>query len=181
MQLANSALDQIKVNDASDAGVVAGLVEKHARLGGAEEAYIAVAANLDAERRLIRVSGTLPLAERFAVRASVAYKGAWVRRIRSFARDAAAQRAYAANDAWLASVASSIEGGRPLEAQLAAQLKALPGASLRRSMAESSIGSYPLAAISDTPPAGSFLVLTVELSLGGIPWLGATPVFVGAS
>ncbi len=41
-------------------------------------------------------------------------------------------------------------------------------------MAESSIGSYPLAAVTDAPPAGSFLVLTVELSLGGIPWLGAT-------
>jgi hypothetical protein len=177
-RLANSALDQIKVNDANDAGVVAGLVEKHARLGGAEEAYIAVAVDLDADRRLIRVSGTLPLAGRFAVRASVAYKGAWVRRIRSFARDEAAQRAYAAADAWLASAASAIEGGKPLEAQLAAQLKALPGASLRMAMAESSIGSYPLAAISDAPPAGSFLVLTVELSLGGIPWLGATPVFV---
>jgi hypothetical protein len=46
------------------------------------------------------------------------------------------------------------------------------------SMAESSIGSYPLAAISDAPPADSFLVLTIELSLGGIPWLGATPVLV---
>jgi Creatinase/Prolidase N-terminal domain len=177
-QLASSALDQIKVNDANDAGVVAGLVEKHARLGGAEEAYIAVAADLDADRRLIRVSGTLPLAGRFAVRASVAYKGAWVRRIRSFARDEAAQRAYAAANAWLASIASSIEGDKPLETQLAAQLKPLPGASLRMSMAESSIGSYPLAAISDAPPAGSFLVLTVDLSLGGIPWLGATPVLV---
>jgi hypothetical protein len=176
--LANSALDQIKVNDATDAGVVAGLVEKHARLGGAEEAYIAVAADLDADRRLVRVSGTLPLAGRFAVRASVAYKGAWVRRVRSFARDEAAQRTYAAAESWLASVASSIEGGKPPEAQLAAHLKALPGATLRMAMAESSIGSYPLAAISDAPPAGSFLVLTVELSLGGIPWLGATPMFV---
>ena len=64
-----------------DAGEVAGLVEKHARLGGAEEAYIAVAPDLDADRRMIRVAGTLPLAGRFAVRASVAYKGAWVRRI----------------------------------------------------------------------------------------------------
>jgi hypothetical protein len=62
--------------------------------------------------------------------------------------------------------------------QLAAQVKTLSGASLRHAAAESSIGSYPLAAISDAPPAGSFLVLTVELSLDGIPWLGATLVFV---
>ena len=45
-------------------------------------------------------------------------------------------------------------------------------------MAESCIGSYPLEAIADAPAAGSFLVLTVELSLGGIPWLGAAPAFV---
>ena len=74
-------------SSAKDAGEVAGLVEKHARLGGAEEAYIAVAPDLAADRRMIRVAGTMPLAERFAVRASVAYKGCWVRRTRSFARE----------------------------------------------------------------------------------------------
>jgi hypothetical protein len=177
--LARTGLDLIDADKATDAGEVAGLVEKQARLGGAEEAYIAVAADLDADRRLIRVSGTLPLANRFAVRASVAYKGAWVRRIRSFARDEAARRAYAAADAWLAQVASSIEPGKPLEVQLADQVKGLPGAILRHVMAESSIGSYPLEAVTDAPPGGSFLVLTVELSLGGIPWLGAAPAFVG--
>ena len=176
--LARTALDLIDAGKATDAGEVAGLVEKHARLGGAEEAYIAVAANLDADRRLIRVSGTLPLANRFAVRASVAYKGAWVRRIKSFARDEAAQRVYADADAWLTRIASSIEPGKPLDVQLAVHLKALPNASLRSWMAESSIGSYPLAAVTDAPPAGSFLVLTVELSLDGMPWLGATPAFV---
>lgn len=176
--LARTGLDLIDADKATDAGVVAGLVEKEARLGGAEEAYIAVAANLDADRRLIRVAGTLPLADRFAVRASVAYKGAWVRRIKSFARDEAARRVYADADAWLARVASSIEGGKPLDGQLAMQLKTLPGASLRMLLAESSVGSYPLAAISDAQPEGSFLVLTVELSLDGIPWLGAAPAFV---
>jgi hypothetical protein len=176
--LARSALDQIDVDKATDAGEVAGLVEKHARLGGAEEAYIAVAADLDADRRLIRVSGMLPLSTRFAVRASVAYKGCWVRRIKSFARDEATRRAYAAADAWLADVALAIEPGKPLDAQLAAHLKNLPVASFRRATGESCVGSYPLAVITDAPYAGGFLVLTVELSLDGIPWLGATPAFV---
>ena len=179
--LARTALDLIDADKSADAGEVAGLVEKQARLGGAEEAYIAVALDLDHDRRMIRVAGTLPLASRFAVRASVAYKGSWVRRIRSFARDEAARTAYAAADAWLARVASSIEPGKPLDAQIAAHLKALPGATLRQSMAESCTGSYPLAAITGAPAAGSFLVLTVELSLGGIPWLGATPAFVGSA
>jgi Creatinase/Prolidase N-terminal domain len=176
--LAHTALDLIDADKATDAGVVAGLVEKEARLGGAEEAYIAVAANLDADRRLIRVSGSLPLANRFAARASVAYKGAWVRRIRSFARDEAARRAYADAGAWLAGVASSIEPGKHLDTQLVERVKELPGARLVASMVESCIGSYPLAAVASAPPAGSFLVLTVELSLDGIPWLGAMPAFV---
>lgn len=177
--LALAALDEIDAG-AVDAGAAAGRVEKSARLGGAEEAYIAVAANLDADARLVRVAGTLPLAGRFAVRASIAYKGSWVRRIRSFARDAAAQRAFADAEAWLARTASALVPGQPVGAQLASQSNALAGASLRHWKAESCIGSYPLEAVAtpgaDVAPApGSFLVLTVELSLGGIRWLGAAP------
>jgi hypothetical protein len=179
--LARTALDLIDADKAADAGDVAGLVEKHARLGGAEEAYIAVAPDLDADRRMIRVAGTLPLARRFAVRASIAYKGAWVRRIRSFAGDEAARSAYAAADAWLARVASSIAPGRLLDAQLVEQMKELPGASLRAAMAESCIGSYPLEAVTGAPVAGGFLVITIALSLDGIPWLGAAPAFVGSA
>lgn len=177
--LARTALDQIDADKAVDAGVVAGLVEKQARLGGAEEAYIAVAADLDRDRRLIRVAGSLPLAGRFAVRASVAYKGSWVRRIRSFAHDEAARRAYAAADAWLENVATSIEPGKPLDSQLAARVKDLSGATFRKVTAESCIGSYPLAAIADMPVAGGFVVLTVELALDGVSWLGVAPAFVG--
>ena len=53
----------------------------------------------------------------------------------------------------------------------------MPGASLRVAMAESCIGSYPLEAVTGAPVAGGFLVLTVALSLDGIPWLGAAPAF----
>ena len=179
--LARTALDLIDADKAADAGEVAGVIEKHARLGGVEEAYIAVAPDLDAEARMIRVAGTRPLAGRFAVRASIAYKGSWVRRTRSFARDDAARRTYSAADSWLARITSSIEPGKPLDAQLAARVNGLPGASLRHVMAESCTGSYPLAAVTGAPAAGSFLVLTVELSLGGIPWLGAAPAFIVAS
>jgi hypothetical protein len=52
-------------------------------------------------------------------------------------------------------------------------------------MAESSIGSYPLQTVAssrapgrDGVSAGGFLVLTVELALDGMPWLGAAPAFV---
>jgi hypothetical protein len=176
--LAMGALDLVDPDKATDAGEVAGVVEKHARLGGAEEAYIAVASNLDTDRRMVRVSGTRPLGPRFAVRASIAYKGAWVRRIKSFARDEAARQAYVQADAWLARMASSIQPGMPLPAQLAAGLKGLSGAALRSATAESCVGSYPLAQVSEDPREGSFLVLTIELSLDDIPWLGGAPAFV---
>src|SRR4030095_5475220 len=79
--LALAALNMLDAERVADAGEVAGQVEKSARLGGAEEAYIAVAPDLDADRRLVRVAGTMSLGNRFAVRASVAYKGSWVRRV----------------------------------------------------------------------------------------------------
>jgi Xaa-Pro aminopeptidase len=90
--IAVAALREAEAVDARDAGTLAGLVEKHARLNGAEEAYIAVAPDLAADPRLNRTSQPTPLAARFAIRASVAYKGAWVRRTRTFARTAAPQK-----------------------------------------------------------------------------------------
>jgi hypothetical protein len=183
--IAVDALGRIDAAQASDAGATAGLVEQHARLAGAEEAYIHVAADLDADRRMIRVSKPLRLAGRFAVRASVAYKGSWVRRIGSFAKDAAGRDAVTRGDTWLGGVVASLDAGKPLATQIAACVGSLPGAVLKSWLAESSIGSYPLQAIADgaapeTVPlaAGSFLVLTIELAIDGVPWLGAAPAFV---
>ena len=181
--LAFAALAQVDAS-ATDAGALAGLVEKHARLAGAEEAYIAIAPDLDHDRRMVRVSRPAPLAERFALRASVAYKGSWVRRTRSFARDAAGADAYARATEWLAQVAASIEADRPLATQLADRLANLPRAELKSFMAESSLGSYPLEPIAgaggpggEAPTVGTFLVLTVGLAIDGIAWLGAAPAF----
>ncbi len=177
--MAAAALAETK---ASDAGTLAGLIEQHARLAGAEEAYIAVAPDLVADRRLTRLSQRVPLAERFAARASVAYKGVWVRRTRTFSADGGVAPA----DAWFAGVIRSIEAGKPFGAQLAAAAKALPGAELTAWMAESCTGSYPLAEIAssrssakESPVDGQFVVLTVELSINGKPWIGAAPLVVG--
>jgi hypothetical protein len=186
--LAMAALDQVDIVAANDAGALAGLVERHARLGGAEEAYIAIAPDLSADRRLVRISKPVPLAARFAVRASIAYKGCWVRRTRTFARDAAVGRAITRADTSLNEIVGSLATDTPLASQITAQLKNVPGAKLKSWMAESCVGSYPLEAIASsaspgnkTAAKGSFLVLSVELSVGGIPWLGAAPAFVGAT
>jgi Creatinase/Prolidase N-terminal domain len=183
--LAVAALAQVDPDRAADAGAVAGLIEKEARLRGAEEAYIAVAADLAADARMIRVSGPLPLADRFALRASIAYKGSWVRRTRSFARDAAGRPSVARADAWFGKLTASIVAGRPIGAHISAHIAALPGATLIAWLSESQIGSYPLQAVASSKapekgsvPEGGFLVLTVELALDGTRWLGAAPVFV---
>jgi hypothetical protein len=180
--LAIAALREAESGRAQDAGTLAGLIEKHARLGGAEEAYIAVAPDLAADTRLNRTSKPEPLAARFAVRASVAYKGCWVRRTRTFTHDGSTANA----DGWLDGVARSVEAGKPIGAQLAAKLKDLPGAMLKSWMAEGCTGSYPLSVVAssrgpgrDAAANGQFLVLSVELAFGDAPWIGAAPLIVG--
>jgi hypothetical protein len=186
--IARAALDQVDAAQAQDAGALAGLVEKHARLDAAEEAYIAIAPDLDSDRRMIRVSKPALLADRFAVRASIAYKGSWVRRTRTFAHDTAGAKAVARADAWFQEVARALAANEPLAAQIAAQFSQLSGAELKGWMAESCIGSYPLEVIAasespskETLAEGAFLVLSMELSIDGIPWLGAAPAFFGDS
>jgi hypothetical protein len=178
--IAVAALKQAETGNAKDAGTLAGLIEQSARLAGAEEAYIAVAPDLAADRRLNRTSQPTPLAAHFAVRGSIAYKGCWVRRVRTFGKDAAK------TDAWFDGV--SIESGKPIQNQLAEQLKKLPGASLTSWMAESCIGSYPLSAIASSRAPektalakGQFVVLTVELTVDGAPWIGAKPLIAGGT
>src|SRR5207253_5772295 len=138
--MAIAALREAETGKAKDAGTLAGLVEQSARLAGAEETYIAVAPELVADRRLNRTSQPTPLADRFAVRASIAYKGCWVRRIRAFTKGGGAAKA----DAWLEGVVRSLEAGKPVGTQLAAKLKELPGASFIGWHIETCRGSYPL-------------------------------------
>lgn len=130
----------------------------------------------------------MPLANRFAVRASIAYKGCWIRRTRTFAGDAIAVRPVFRAEGWFDQIATLIFAGKPLAEQIAAHVKKLPGAVLRSWMAESCVGSYPLQVVaasnverSEAPISGSLLVLTLELAIDGVPWLGTSPVIVGGS
>jgi hypothetical protein len=68
----------------ADLGGIIAAVEGEARALGAEEVYIAVAPDLARERRFRRIEGEATLGESFALRATVAYKGAWVRLVRTF-------------------------------------------------------------------------------------------------
>ncbi len=127
---------------------------------------------------------------RFAVRASVAYKGAWVRRTRSFARDPQGAKAMASADAWLPEAMHALRELLPSRsystiAASFALLRAEQHAQMNSWMAESCIGSYPLEVVATLPVHGkegpapsTFLVLSVDLAVDDVPWLGAAPFFV---
>jgi Creatinase/Prolidase N-terminal domain len=91
--IAATALSRIDPREPCIAAIVAA-VEGEARRRGAEEVYVAAAPDLARDRRLVRIentaSGEPALGARFAVRASVAYKGSWVRRVVTIDRDVTA-------------------------------------------------------------------------------------------
>jgi len=119
--------------------------EREARLLGAEEIYLAAAPDLARGVRFVRIEGEAAAGKILALRATVAYKGVWVRLVRAFcepgiAQDAAARFAQAAaqlpSDRGFAGFDSFIVEGcrvaQPLEPLLGSRLEAanppLPGA-----------------------------------------------------
>jgi hypothetical protein len=98
--IACHALRQIPQDD-TDLGAMLGVAEAAARRKGAEEIYLAAAPDLAHDHRLRRIEGEVARGSSFAVRASVAYKGSWVRFTHTFgcsdaAREAAMARFVAA-------------------------------------------------------------------------------------
>lgn len=67
--------------------------EATARTLGVEEIYVAAAPDLDRDCRFRRIEGLAARGENFALRATVAYKGAWIRLVRRFVDRAVEQKA----------------------------------------------------------------------------------------
>ncbi len=87
--IARAALASASGVETDDAALSAS-IDGEARRLGAEENYIAIAPDLDASCTLLRLEGTATLGRCFAVRTSVAYKGTWIRMLRTLSRDPAA-------------------------------------------------------------------------------------------
>ena len=175
--IAKAALDGM-TRDAANAGQAVGAVEKHARLQGAEEVYVAIAPDLDADRRFVRLSGDRNLGPRFAIRASVAYKGAWVRHTKTYSRNERDLLGIGRADAWFEAFIARIDVNRTLGELIAAAMENLPEAQLGW-MAEAPVGTRPLAVVaSSAQPSASLmrvpaLVVTIALTIDGVPWCGA--------
>jgi hypothetical protein len=71
------------------------VVESTARQLGAEEIYVAAAPDLERDARFKRIEGEAALGKTFALRATVAYKGTWIRLVRSLCDAVIAQEAAA--------------------------------------------------------------------------------------
>jgi hypothetical protein len=151
---------------------VVAAVEGEARRLGAEEIYVAVAPDLARERRLVRIEGEAALGRRFAVRASIAYKGSWVRRIVTVEGDCVGT---GASDAAFADAVAQLPSDRALSqfssflvegCQTAQPLEALMGSRVA----------------SPRPPvAGSVVSVQACIEVDGLPVLVGAPALIGAS
>jgi hypothetical protein len=77
--IAHRALD---VAPGNDLNAIVADVESAARKLGAEEIYVAVAPDLERDARFLRIEGTAVPGRTYALRATVTYKGTWVRLVR---------------------------------------------------------------------------------------------------
>ena len=90
----------------TDGATVASEIDGIARRYGAEEVYVGVCKDVAKSRTFVRLEGTCELAETFALRLTLAYKGTWVRMTRTLSRNEKMQAAIAAaTDDFAASIA----------------------------------------------------------------------------
>jgi hypothetical protein len=145
-EIADEALGTLR-SGVTDVGSAVGTVEVRARLQGAEEVYVAIAPDLDSDRRFRRLSGERPLGRRFAIRGTVAYKGCWIRHTKTYSQDSNDRLSIERAEAWFKSFAESTAPDRALRGQIASAVAGLPNAKLADWLAEAPAGTRPLAMV----------------------------------
>ena len=178
--LASDALDAGLSAGEEEAGALLGEIERQARLGGAEEIYLAAAPDLAEDWRMSRITSATPLGTRFAVRATLAYKGAWIRLARTIDRSASGWESAGAAATQFHQALAALRAGHEIGESLAGSLKGLQDWT-----AESSTGNQPLKVLASAkwrpyvePEAQALLVVTARLDLKQGPWIGAAPMLV---
>jgi len=149
--------------------------ESVARLGGAEECFTLVACDLGASRAFVRTESMGALGQTYAARVSLAYKGAWTRHVRSFAKAQSVQDQF--DKAHAALMAFAPQLGEALGAAVARAFDRF--GTVVNWGAEQPRGSYPLAPVANLAgsaqgfTASAPFVLDVEMEIGGRRWIGA--------
>ena len=160
------------VVEPNDVGAAVAAVEVRARLQGAEEVYVAIAPDLDADRRFLRLSGARPLGRRFAIRATVAYKGSWIRHTKTYSQDNSDRSAIERADRWFRAAASMDPNPRLLDRSLG-----LANMHVHDWLIEAPLGTRPLVVIASSSmpkfQCASALIWSVSSTIDGVPWCGA--------
>ena len=154
-------------------GTAIAAAEASARGAGAEEIYIAAAADLARDRRLIRVEQNAPaLGRSFALRATVAYKGIWVRLTRTFIHGGGHGALAAAADR-LAAAAAGLPGGNGFKEFPAWLVEGCRVAQPLEPLMGSKIGE-PL-----PPAAGTVVSVQATMTVDGQPLVLGAPALIG--
>lgn len=170
--IARQALDAIAPGETDAARAVATL-DGTARGLGAEEVYPAVAADLSRSTRLVRLEGTAVLGEIAAIRASVAYKGVWVRLTRTLAHDRARAAALDAASARFAAALARLPDTSGLAGLPAWLVEGCRTTVPLEPLAGSALGDQPRLAL------GSIVSVQATLEQDGVPILIGAPVLLG--
>jgi hypothetical protein len=172
---AGFAHDALAAFDATttDATAVVAAVDLTARRLGAEESYVAISVNARKDRRLLRLEGPATLADEYAVRATLAYKGTWVRMVRTVVRNDTRGLVAAATKQFAAAIA---------ELPKLDKLKAMDSY-----LIETARSAQPLEAVagSAVPRAqafapGALLTVQAATAIDGVPILLGAPAMAGA-
>jgi Xaa-Pro aminopeptidase len=158
---------------ARDAGILISDIDGEARRLGAEEVFLAVAADLERDARLVRLEGPKPLGRLFAVRISVAYKGVWIRMTRTLTADAALSDA----------VESAVErfAGAVATLPRTAALAGFASWLIEGCRTTAPLEALQGAMIGDPQPLAAGMIVTVQatIALGGAKILVGAPALLG--
>jgi Xaa-Pro aminopeptidase len=160
------------------------VLERSARLDGAEEVLPRLAPDLRADATLRRLEGDALLGERYAIELSIAYKATWARITRCVSTQGVPPSWRGAADRFVETAERLNEANLSLEPRAAGSAR--PGKNAAWTL-ETCRGSPPLSIVAteETPspsalPGGSLACFFLQLDLDDGPWLGGEPLILGS-
>ena len=170
--IAHRALGAIPPGE-TDANAVVAAIDGEARRLGAEEAYPALAVDLERSLNLVRLDGAARLGALSAIRLSVAYKGAWVRITRTLARDEALAARIATAAEHLATAVTSLPSADALASSktwlIEGTRTTAPLEPLAGTMIDDAVALVP----------GSLVNVQATFEIDGMPVLTGGPALIG--
>jgi len=175
--IADDAIDAARMGKFTRASALISAIDGNARDNAAEEVAIAVVPDLSKSTEFIRVEGDVDLGLHYAVRATVAYKGFWIRRTVTLSQEEAPD-SWADAAARLRTIGAELGTGSDIVTTMSA---------LKSWSAVGPLGGHPLADLAGstngTPRkigAGSIVSISLRIDTQDGPWLGGGPVLLAS-